>query len=254
MKVLIVEDELLLAKQLKKMLALADPDAEVTGITQSVSETVCWLRNNGIPDLVLMDIELADGQSFEVFQEIKLNAPVIFTTAYDEYAIKAFKVNSVDYLLKPIRQEELEAALVKLRERNHPQQLITGIEALLQGINPDRQQQAFRERILIRLKQAMVSINTGSVAYFQSEQGCCFLYTKDNKKYLTDLTLDELEQSLNPQKFFRANRQFLVSDCCIHEIHTWFNQKLRVTLKPDCGEHIVISREKSGAFKSWLGA
>jgi len=251
MKILIVEDEILLAKELRKMLSSIEPSAEICGTTQSVEETVQWLKQNDTPDLVMMDIELADGQSFDIFKQVQLESPVIFTTAYDEFAIKAFKVNSIDYLLKPIKESELRVAIEKFKKTKQHQPI--SMLELLKKIEQLGNQRGYRSRFLIKQGQKMVSIDISEVAYFYSENKCTFMRTNQNQKYIIDLTLDELEKELAPQQFFRANRQYILSEKSIVSIHSWFNQKLKAEVNPPTEEHIIISRDKANAFKAWMG-
>lgn len=254
MQVLIVEDEILLAKQLSKLLLEVAPEAQVVATTQGVQQTVEWLQQHGVPDLILMDIEIADGQSFDIFKRIPIKAPVIFTTAYDEYALQAFKVNSIDYLLKPIRKNELQTALAKFRSLS-PQKIPDNkIEKLLLQMQQWKEPASYRSRFLVKLGQKMISIDCKDVSYFYSEGGYSFLRTHDNQKFILDYTLDELERSLHPNEFFRANRQCIISQRCVVAIHPWLNQKLKVEIIPAADEHVVISREKSHDFKKWMGS
>lgn len=251
MKILIVEDEILLAKELRKMLLSIEPSAEICGSTRSVEETVQWLKQNDQPDLVMMDIELADGQSFDIFKQVQLESAVIFTTAYDEFAIKAFKVNSIDYLLKPVKESELRVAIEKFKKTKQHQPI--SMLELLKKIEQLGNQPGYRSRFLIKQGQKMVSIDISEVAYFYSENKCTFMGTNQNQKYIIDLTLDELEKELAPQQFFRANRQYILSGKSIVSIHSWFNQKLKAEVKPPTEEHIIISRDRANAFKAWMG-
>jgi len=251
MQVLITEDEILLAKRLQKLLNAVAPDAAVAGIAHSIKDTVEWLQTHARPDLILMDIELADGQSFDIFQLIQITTPVIFTTAYNEYAIKAFKVNSIDYLLKPIKEEELAAAIQKFRTLNKP---AMDIDALLNGIKHIAAGNNSRNRFLVKQAQKLLSIGIEDVAYFFSDKGFSYIRTKQNQKFILDYTMDELEKMLSSKQFFRANRQFIISFDAVTAIHTWFNQKLKVEVKPAMPQHIIISRDKAPAFKEWMGA
>jgi DNA-binding LytR/AlgR family response regulator len=252
MKILIVEDEMLLAKRLQKMLLEIDPGANISGITQSVEETVQWIQHNSAPDLVLMDIELADGQSFDIFKRAELKAPVIFATAYDEYAIKAFKVNSIDYLLKPIKEDELRAAINKFKNSGYTQTM-PSMTGLLEKIEQLSKPAGYRSRFLIKQGQKMMSIDISDVAYIYSENKFTFIRTHQNHKYIIDITLDALEHELSPQQFFRANRQYILTSKSVVSLHTWFNQKLKVEVKPETAEHVIISRDKANAFKAWMG-
>jgi len=199
----------------------------------------------------MMDIELADGQSFDIFKQVQLESPVIFTTAYDEFAIKAFKVNSIDYLLKPIKESELRVAIEKFKKTKQHQPI--SMLELLKKIEQLGNQRGYRSRFLIKQGQKMVSIDISEVAYFYSENKCTFMRTNQNQKYIIDLTLDELEKELAPQQFFRANRQYILSEKSIVSIHSWFNQKLKAEVNPPTEEHIIISRDKANAFKAWMG-
>lgn len=244
---------MLLAKRLKKLLLDAEPSATIAGMTHSVMETVEWLRTHTQPDLILMDIELADGQSFDIFHQVEVKAPVIFTTAYDEHAIRAFKVNSIDYLLKPIKESDLKQALEKFRSLLPDKPGRSSLDELLATVKMLEQQHAYRERFLVRQGQKLLSIDVADIAYIFSEKGLSFLCTRQNQKYVLEYTLDELEKSLSPKTFFRANRGYILSSQCIDAVHTWFNQKLKVDVKPEAGEPVIVSREKAGSFKTWLG-
>ena len=253
MRILIVEDEMLLAKHLQKLVKKLEPSATIAAITQGVAETVNWLNTNAETDLILMDIELSDGQSFDIFKQIEINIPIIFTTAYDEYALKAFKVNSIDYLLKPINEGELKAALEKFKTRQPAGNGSHNIDTLLAEIKKLQHPLEYRSRFLVKQGQKMISIETTDIAYIFSENGFSFLRTHQNQKYIIDHTLDELEQALSPRQFFRANRQFILTNKCVTTIHAWFNQKLKVEVKPPIDEHVVISRDKANSFKEWMG-
>lgn len=252
MKVLIVEDELLLAKQLKNLLQELEQDIEIVGQTNSIETSVQWLQQNNEPDLLFMDIELADGQCFEIFNQVAVRCPVIFTTAYDEYALRAFKVNSIDYLLKPVNSQNLKDALHKWRELYTEKiQPAFPIEALLKQLKGVVQ---YRERFLVKQGQKLVSINTSDVAYFFSHNALSFLVTKSNQKFIIDYTLDEVEQLVAPNHFFRANRQFILNHEMISAVHSWFNGKLKLEIKLPLDDEIVVSREKAPVFKEWMGA
>ncbi len=252
MQILIVEDELLLAKGLQKMLLMIEPEAQICGITKSVEETIQWLQQNDAPDLVMMDIELADGQSFDIFKKVKLDTPVIFTTAYDEFAIKAFKVNSIDYLLKPIKENDLRNAIDKFKRSGRLQNSIS-INDLLEKLEQISKPVGYRNRFLIKQGQKMMSIDVSDVAYIFSEKKCTFIRTCQNQKYIVDISLDILENELSPQQFFRANRQFILTAKSVVSIHSWFNQKLKVEVRPESDEQVIISRDKANKFRSWMG-
>jgi len=253
MNILIVEDEELAQKKLQKTLAAVDASAVVVGITDSIQSTVEWLQTNNNADLILMDIELADGQSFEVFNLIDVKAPVIFTTSYDEYALKAFKVNSVDYLLKPIQTEDLQAALNKYKKLAAAKGGDVSIEALVKQIQQQLQPKEYRKRFLVKLAQKLVSVDVEEIAYFYSDGRLNFFKTADGKKYVVDYTMDELEEMLDPSSFFRISRSFYVSINAVEKIDDYFGNRLMLQLKPAVDKEAVVSREKVSEFKKWMG-
>jgi two-component system response regulator LytT len=258
MKVLIVEDEELAVKKIRKTLGEVDASAVVMGVTDSIQGTVNWLQENPSPDLILMDIELSDGQSFEIFSRTKVNSAVVFTTSYDEYALKAFKVNSIDYLLKPIQKEDLEAALNKYKQM---QNLYTSNknnsdvnwEFLVTELKQKLQPKEFRKRFLVKHGQKLVSIDVEEIAYFLSDGRLNFFKTYDNKKFVVDYTMDELEDMLDPERYFRISRSFYVSVNSIDQIHDYFGNRLLLNLKPAVDKEAVVSREKVTDFKKWMG-
>jgi len=258
MKVLIVEDEELAVKKIRKTLAAVDPDAEVAGVTDSITSTVNWIEENPAPDLILMDIELSDGQSFEIFNRVSIKSPVIFTTSYDEYALKAFKVNSVDYLLKPIQKEDLEAALQKLGQlkdlyKSNQAQPEVSIDSLVKELQQKLQPKEYRKRFLVRHAQKLVSVETEEIAYFFSDGRLNFFKTYDNKKFVVDYTMDELEEMLDPQQYFRISRSFYISVGSVDQIHDYFGNRLMLQLKPVVDKESIVSREKVTEFKKWMG-
>ena len=257
MKILIVEDEELAVKKLQKTLFAVDETAQIAGVTDSIKGTVEWLQTNTSPDLILMDIELADGQSFEIFNLMPVKAPVIFTTSYDEYALKAFKVNSIDYLLKPIQKEELQAALEKFRQMTHAAPVDgkadLNIDNLIKELQQKLQPKEYRKRFLVKQAQKLVSIDVGDIAYFYSDGRLNFFKTSDNKKYVVDYTMDELEDMLDPGKYFRTSRSFYVSVNCIDQIHDYFGNRLLLHLSPAVDKEVLVSREKVMDFKRWMG-
>lgn len=254
MKLLVVEDEQLLARQLIKLVKELRPDAEVTGQTNSIESTVVWLSKNEKPDLILMDIELADGQCFSIFQRADITCPIVFTTAYDEFALKAFTVNSIDYLLKPIKKEDLNRALNKfdllISEKGN-----AGVKSLKSFVdkmilNPRQ----YRERFLVKQGQKMVSIPIEEIAFFSAKNTLNFIHTKSKQKFVIDYTLDEIEEMVEPNNFFRANRQYILLNDIITEIHPWFHGKLKIEISLPVEDEIIISREKASSFKEWMGA
>jgi DNA-binding LytR/AlgR family response regulator len=253
MKVLIIEDEELAVKKLQKTLLAVDPQAEITGITGSIQETVNWFRENPTPDIILMDIELADGQSFEIFNQTEILCPVIFTTSYDEYTLKAFKVNSVDYLLKPVQKEELEAALSKFKRLKEGGKGNISIDYLVRELKQKLQPREYRKRFLVKLGQKLVSVDVEEICFFYSDGRINFFKTRDNKKYVVDYTMDELEEMLDPSIYFRISRSFFVSVSCIEKMDDYFGHRLILNLKPVSEKEAIVSREKVSDFKKWMG-
>jgi DNA-binding LytR/AlgR family response regulator len=253
MNILIVEDEELAQKKLQKTLASVDPSAKVVGITDSIQSTVEWLQGPNAVDLILMDIELADGQSFEIFNLVEVKAPVIFTTSYDEFALKAFKVNSVDYLLKPIQVEDLQVALSKYKKISAAKTGDVNIETLVKQLQQQLQPKEYRKRFLVKHAQKLVSVDVDEIAYFYSDGRLNFFKTSDNKKYVVDYTMDELEDMLDAEKFFRISRSFYVAIEAIDKIDDYFGNRLILQLKPAVDKEALVSREKVSDFKKWMG-
>lgn len=253
MNILIVEDEELAVKKLQKTLAGVDASATVVGVTDSIESTVDWLEKNNSAELILMDIELADGQSFEIFNRIEVKAPVIFTTSYDEYALKAFKVNSVDYLLKPVQSEDLQAALNKYKKLAGDRKPDMHLETLVKQLQQQLQPKEYRKRFLVKHAQKLVSVDVEEIAYFYSDGRLNFFKTADNKKYVVDYTIEELEDMLDPAAFFRISRSFYVAVGAIDKIDDYFGNRLILQLKPAVDKEALVSREKVSDFKKWMG-
>jgi two-component system, LytTR family, response regulator LytT len=248
-KAVIIEDELLTANRLEKMLAKLDADVIVIAKLDAIKSAVVWLQNNTMPDLLFMDIQIADGLSFEIFKQVKVAAPVIFTTAYDEYAIQAFKVNSVDYLLKPIEAEDLKKALDKFSNNRKVLDYNTAL-GLLNKISIG--EKVYKNRFLVNYRDLLVPIGVDEIAYFSSELKHTFFVTHDGVKYKIDQTMEEIETELDPTKFFRVTRQYIISHTAIVKIHNYFNGRLKLELKPAAKNEIIVSRDKSNQFKQWL--
>jgi two-component system, LytTR family, response regulator LytT len=253
MKIFIVEDEELAVKKLQKTLASIDAAAEVVGTADSIQSSVEWLEQNPQPDLILMDIELADGQSFEIFNLTEVKSPVIFTTSYDEYALKAFKVNSIDYLLKPIQKEELQTALEKFGRTQGAGKPEISIDNLVKELQLKLQPKEYRKRFLVKNGQKLVSMEVADIAYFYSDGRLNFFKTADNKKFIVDYTMDELEEMLDPERYFRISRSFYVSIASIDKIDDYFGNRLILQLKPTVDKEALVSREKVTDFKKWMG-
>lgn len=257
MQIFIVEDEELAVKKLQKTLLAVDPAIEIAGTADSIASAVEWLQQHVQPDLILMDIELADGQSFEIFNLVEVKSPVIFTTSYDEYALKAFKVNSIDYLLKPIQKEDMEAALEKFKSlkkvytRNNEQAINVG--TLVKELQQTMQNKDYRKRFLVKHLQKLISVEVDHIAYFYSDDRLNFFKTFDDKKYVIDYTIDEIEKMIDPQQFYRINRAFLVSVKSIDQIHDYFGNRLKLYLQPGIDKEALVSREKVSEFKEWMG-
>lgn len=257
MKILIVEDEELAVKKLTKTVNAVDETAEIIGVADSIKSTVEWLEKNPAPDLILMDIELADGQSFEVFNLTEVKSPVIFTTSYDEYALQAFKVNSIDYLLKPIQKEDLQMALSKYQQLKNIYKREDGpqgsIDQIIKELQQKLQPKEYRKRFLVKHSQKLVSIEVEDIAYFFSDGRLNFFKTFDNKKFIVDYTMDELEEMLDPDRYFRISRSFYVSIDSVDQIHDYFGNRLLLHLKPEIDKESIVSREKVTEFKKWMG-
>ena len=258
MKILIVEDEDLAVKKIQKTLSEVDGDAEVIGVTDSIQSTVNWLEQNNAPDLILMDIELSDGQSFEIFSRTKVKSAVIFTTSYDEFALKAFKVNSIDYLLKPIQKEDLQAALNKYQEfksrfGNKESSPNMNMDNLVKALQKKLQLKEFRKRFLVKHGQKLVSVETDEIAYFFSDGRLNFFKTYDNRKFIVDYTMDEMEDMLDPDRYFRISRSFYIAVDSVEQISDYFGNRLILHLKPAVDKEALVSREKVTEFKKWMG-
>ncbi|WP_426492636.1 LytR/AlgR family response regulator transcription factor [Hymenobacter sp. 102] len=257
MKVLLLEDEYPAAERLQRLLRQAAPEAQVLAVLDSVAGALQWLDTHPAPDLILSDIQLADGLSLEVFEQTVVRSPVIFTTAYDAYAIRAFKANSVDYLLKPVKLAELTAALTKLQEWRTPatappapNDTAQRLERLLDALpRPERQ---FKTRFLVRSGEQLLPLAATQAAWFQSRHETTTLCTLDGRRFVVEYTLEQLESLLDPAQFFRLNRQLLAQLPAVQRLHPHFNGKLLVDLQPAPSEEVLVSREKAGAVKNWL--
>jgi DNA-binding LytR/AlgR family response regulator len=256
MNVVIIEDEARSARQLERMLKKYDPSIHVLAQLPSVRESVAWFTQHGsgqpsAPDLVLMDIHLEDGLAFSIFEQIHLTVPIIFTTAYDEYTIKAFKVNSIDYLLKPVDEEELISALTKFKTLRSVA-ASPDLTQLLQVVQQFRES-PYKERFMISIGTKIRSVETADIAYFYSEEKATFLTAKDGHLYPLEQSLDQLIGMLNPSQFFRVNRQFLVARTAIHTIHNYSASKLKLDLQPPTRQEVFVSLSRLSDFKDWLG-
>lgn len=251
MKVLIIEDEPLAAARLKKLLSGINSSIEVLQILDTVKSSVKWFSENDMPQLVFMDIQLADGLSFEIFEKTKINTPVIFTTAYDEYALKAFKVNSIDYILKPIDEEGLKAAFQKYEtlvpQPEEQESLLKRVGVAMQMLT-----KKYKERFVTKVGEHLRFIDVGDVLYFLSTDKVTLCVTADGRKHILDFTLDQLEELVNPEKFCRINRKYIVSVNGITDVISHTNSRLKLVLKASDDNDVIVARERVQSFKDWL--
>ncbi len=248
MQALIVEDEKHSSERLQLLLSKIDEEIKVVGTPSSVAETRSWFRDNSPPDLIFMDIELGDGSAFDVLPEISSNIPIVFTTAYDQYALKAFSYNSIDYLLKPIEKEKLSQAIEKLGQRSNyfEEGQSLNYNSLDRMLKVD-----FKKRFLVKLGEQYIPVDTTDILFFSNQKGACRLHTNENS-YIIEHSLDQVEDAVNPIDFFRINRQFIVSLSAIREIHAYFNSRLLLRLHPSTDSEVIVSRERVPHFKRWM--
>ena len=250
MRVVIIEDEALASERLKKMILEYDEEIEILAQLESVEESVEWFETNEHPELIFLDIHLEDDLSFAIFEKVDIASSIIFTTAFDEYAIKAFKLKSIDYLLKPIVQEELNAALKKYREMTRGGQVSGDFHRLYDLIV--NKKEPYRERFSVRAGRKIRTFRTTDIAWFMSESGYTFARLKDGKNYDLDLSLDQLRDELAPGTFYRVNRKTLVSLDAIGEVHILSNSRLKLELIPPSEEEVLVSIDRVAGFKRWL--
>ncbi|MCI4669113.1 MAG: LytTR family DNA-binding domain-containing protein [Bacteroidia bacterium] len=255
MNILIIEDEYLASKRLSELILAIRPEVEVLACLESVSESLNWLKSHGSVDLIFSDIQLSDGLSFDIFEQIQLRCPIIFTTAYDEYAIKAFKVQGIDYLMKPIKRADLQASLQKyesLKQNFSPIGFQAQMDSLLGILAPKPQN--YKNRFLVEGKDQLIPISIDEISYFYTKSDIVYLIKNNGRKHSLDFKMDQLEKLLDPSEFFRLNRQFICKLNAIESINPYFNGRLIVKLSPEASEDVFVSRDKAKAFKSWLGA
>ncbi|MCD4698463.1 MAG: LytTR family DNA-binding domain-containing protein, partial [Bacteroidales bacterium] len=249
----IIEDEPHARNELKRLLAKSKQDIDVVDCIDSVEDAVNWFNNNAVPDLLFLDIQLSDGLSFEIFSHIEIKAPVIFTTAFDEYALQAFKVNSIDYLLKPIKFDELEKAIQKYHSikdqynTEGPGLNTLQIEKLLNIYKP-----TYKLRFLVKIGDQIKHIDIKNVAYFKAEDNEVLLVTSDNSRYIIDYSLDQLGELLNPASFYRATRRYIITVNAIKKISKYFNSRLILELSPLADDTVLVSRVKVTEFLKWI--
>lgn len=250
-EVLIIEDEPEAEKRLRALIRELLPGATISGNIDSVKAAVKWIHGNPPPDLIFMDIQLADGISFQIFEQCDVKSPLIFTTAYDAYALKAFKVNSVDYILKPVDRDDLQAALKKLdslvRWKDNTGEMLESIGKAVKMLTTKH-----KTRFVIKTGEHLKSIEVGNILYFYSLEKITFAKLADTKKHILDYTLEHLEELLDPQQFFRINRKYIISAAAIQDIVSYTNSRLKLVLKGSDDPDIIVARERVQEFKDWL--
>jgi DNA-binding LytR/AlgR family response regulator len=247
MKILIVEDETAAYENLVDILAMMGPDIEIAGSTESIRQTIQWLQSNQNPDLIFMDIHLSDGSAFSIFDSMKVEVPIIFTTAYDEYAIEAFKVNCIDYLLKPIKADELKRALDKFRKWS--QKEILNYLTYLTNLTTAPK---FKDKLLIPVKDQLQPLDINDISCFYTTDKNTHVFLKNGKSIPYSKTLEQIEGSLNPKDFIRANKQFIIARRSVKNITIWFDSRLLITIDIEPPERIYVSKNKAAEFKAWI--
>lgn len=246
MKALIIEDESIAAQALESLIKETNPEIEIQAVLQTIEETVEWFEENSMPDLVFMDIHLADGSSFAIFEKVEITCPIIFTTAYDEYALKAFEVNSIDYLLKPINKADLERAMNKYKTLA-PKPSLDGLLEQMGGLR-----KKYKSCFLIPERDKLIPLATSNIAYIYIDTKTVKAIAMDGHTYYLNQTLDEIMAQLDPEQFFRANRQFIISRWSVKDMTVWFGNKLAVNLIVPTPEKIIVSKARVGEFKTWF--
>jgi two-component system LytT family response regulator len=252
MKVIIIEDEKPAAEKLLKSIQKADPSIEISAVLNSVKATVEWLQQNAVPDLLFMDIELSDGLSFKIFEKINIKSPVIFCTAFDEYWQEAFEHNSIDYLLKPIKQDKLETALNKYDKLK--QHFALSFQDLMQWQQQPAGNNGYKKRFLVKRGTDYISVKADEIAYFYAAHKLVCMVDSKNQKFILDQSLADIEKQLDPSQFYRVNRKYLIHLNAIKKIKTYPKSKLQLEVNPVVNEEIIISQENVAAFKEWMGS
>lgn len=250
MKAVIIEDEHIASRRLAQLVAELAPEIEIVGQLTSVENGLNWFNDNPLPQLIFLDIQLNDGYGFDILDQLQEHPPVIFTTAYNEYAIRGFKYNGLDYLLKPIDKNDLRVALSKFRKTNDHSPPAWGEQNLEHIRNLFRKE--YKHRFMVKVGNQFKSFNVEDIAYFKSNEGLIFLHAFTGKAYPVEYSLDQLEEILNPVQFFRINRKYMVSVRSVEEIHTYFNSRLLLKILPKSEEQLIVSRERTTKFKKWL--
>lgn len=252
MKILLIEDEPQAAQRLEKLVRIVIPHAIIVSTLDTVKSAVRWFQSNPAPELIFMDIQLADGISFSIFEQVEVNVPVIFTTAYDEYALKAFKVNSIDYLLKPIDEDGLRAAFKKYDSLTSPRAMAP--DKMMESIHLAMQMlsKKYKERFVIKVGEHLKSVEVGEILFFFSLEKTTFAQTRDGRKHILDFTLDQLEELLDPKKYFRINRKYIIAIDSIHDMISYTNSRLKLVLRNSDDQDVIVARERVQEFKEWL--
>lgn len=251
MNVIIIEDEKPAARLLHRKLQKLGIEAGT--MLHSVEEAIDWFQNNPHPELIFLDIQLSDGLSFEIFEQVAISSAVIFTTAYDEYALRAFKLNSIDYLLKPIDEDDLEAAVIKYRDRVPKAQNFSFDFEQIKRMLVNPAEKSYKKRFTIKMGQHLKMVNVEDAECFYSENKGTYIHTNDNRDYLLETTLEQLENELDPKQFFRVSRKFIVSINAIKDIVVYTNSRLKVILPTYKEDEVIVSRERVNDFREWLG-
>jgi len=269
MRAVIIEDEIIAAQNLKRLIHQINSDIQIVAILQSIEDSIKWFSSETMPDLVFLDIHLSDGSAFAIFEKVNISAPIIFTTAYDEYALRAFKVNSIDYLLKPIDHSELKHAIEKYTRvsASSNTNINTNTNTISNTINPDylnifseiflelkKEKGSYKSNFLLPFKDKFIPLSINKIAYFYSENKIAKIVTTDNQIFYENSSLDEIYKQIDPSLFFRANRQFIVSHKSIKDISSWFDNRLSIGLCVPTPENIIISRNKVAEFRNWYTA
>ena len=251
MNALIIEDEKAAVRNLTALLSEAAPHIGVVAVLDSIAESIDWFRANAMPDLIFLDIHLADGSAFEIFEHVDISCPIIFTTAYDEYALRAFKVNSIDYLLKPIGGSDIRKAIGKLEQlRSEAPSKEFDYSRLIHVL---KRQESYKTHFLVPVKgDKLLPLSVDMILFFYITDGLVKAVVTDGREYTFTQTLDELSDCLNPDIFFRVNRQYLISRKAVSDIDLWFNGRLSVNLKVPVQEKILVSKARVGEFKDWF--
>lgn len=252
MKILIIEDEALAADRLLKMIIDAEPSTEIIGKLESVRSVVNWFNSNAKPDLIFMDVQLADGLCFEIFDKVTIDTPIIFTTAYNEYALKAFKVNSIDYLLKPIDKEELQNAITKFKKQATISSTTSHIDALILDKVKTMLQNPYKTRFVVRIGEHIKAVSVDDISFIYSSEKSTLIRTVSGRDFALDGSIDQITAEMDPSKFFRVSRKYLVAVVHVSDIIAYSGSRLKLVMKGIENDEIIVSREKVADFKKWL--